>query len=213
MPVDINLLPRTVLETWLRLARLPLQGAEALANRGKTNGHDSAEWGPMLAFDAFEANVKDAVGSILRDDRLRKAAAAGRERVEHLRQAVGLQVEADQRKAEAQAEFQDRREAVDEKKAEVAERKEAQEARLEREEREAKQRVREQAQAKERVANEARQKTEERIGEQERLAEQRRLQAEREALAERKAAVEAKGEALKLDKAVRATKAKRKNPS
>ena len=58
--------PGTVVRTWLRVARLPLQAVEAVAHRGD---HD-AEWPPALAFESFEAQVKQVAGAVFRDREL-----------------------------------------------------------------------------------------------------------------------------------------------
>jgi hypothetical protein len=61
--MNLQTLPRTAVCTWLRAARVPVSAVA----RFNGNGSES----PLLvAFDAFEATVKQVAGSILRDDDL-----------------------------------------------------------------------------------------------------------------------------------------------
>lgn len=205
MPIDISTLPRTAVEGWLGVVRLPVTAAAVVSRHAQDES-----WPPILAFDAFEARFKAIVASVLHDDKLAEDAEAGQQRVTRLRDAVALEAAAEQKRTQADQELTQRRESAQQRAEQAKNRAESQKEQLEEQETAAKRRLREQAEAKERELEEAAQDSQELIDNRERLAEQKRLKAERAALAERKKAVSAKSRALKLDKATETTRQRRK---
>jgi hypothetical protein len=205
--MQMQRIPRTVVRTWLRTARLPLDAVEAFVRRGD---HD-VEWPPAIAFDAFEATVKQFAGSILHDDELVQDGRVGQARVAQLRKAVELDAVAAQRKADADAEFAQRRQIDEQHRREVQRHADQREAALERERVEEKRRV---AEADARKRKEAAQveTIEERIVEREdRVARATRIAAERDALQHERKAVAAKGRVKDLDEKLQDTKTARKS--
>src|SRR5205085_11065608 len=85
--MQLQQIPRTIVRTWLRTARLPLDAVEAVVRRGE---HD-VEWPPAIAFDSFEAAVKQFAGSLLHDDELTQDGQVAGARVAALRKAVELE--------------------------------------------------------------------------------------------------------------------------
>jgi hypothetical protein len=204
MPNQITALPRAAVTGWLDAVRLPVTAAARL-----THHTDDETWAPVLAFDAFEAQVMSVAGTVLRDESLRQDATTAQKRVDRLRDAVVLEAEAEERRVQADQQLAQRRQAAEQHATAAEERAEDRQERIEAEEAATKRSVRQQTDAQKQQAKKAEQATQKRIDDRERAAEQKRLQAERKALAERKKAVEAKGKTLELDKAARATKAKR----
>lgn len=205
MSIDLSTIPRTAVERWLGVVRLPLNAAAAVTRHGQDES-----WPPALAFDSFEARVKAAAASVLRDDKLKEAAEAGEQRVARLRDAVALEAAAEQKRQQADQQLAQRRDGAQQRASDARERAENQKDQLESQEDAAKRRVREQAEAKEQELDETVQESQELIDERARAAEQKRLRDERDALAERKKAVAAKSRALKLDKAAETTRNRRK---
>jgi hypothetical protein len=66
MIVQLERLPRLTTTIALWSARLPLTTFEATVRRGQSN----EDWPPALAFDRFEAAVKETVGKAMRDETL-----------------------------------------------------------------------------------------------------------------------------------------------
>jgi len=204
--MQLQRIPRTVVCTWLRTARLPLDAVEAVVRRGD---HD-LEWPPAIAFDAFEATVKQFAGSIFRDDELVEDGRVGQARVAQLRKAVELDAVAAQRQAEADAEFAQRRQADEQHRREVQRQAEQREAALERDRVDEKRRVAEEDARKRKDAAQV-ETIEERIVEREdRAARATRIRAERDALQHERKAVAAKTRVKDLDEELQDTKAARK---
>jgi hypothetical protein len=104
----IRSVPRTVLNTYLRAARLPLTAAERIA---KQQGNEA--WPPALAFESAQAGVETVVGSLLRDAELIENGRLRQAKVAKLRQAGEL-------KTEAELEKEQGRQAEQQRKAEIA---------------------------------------------------------------------------------------------
>ncbi|MDQ6696268.1 MAG: hypothetical protein M3Z46_02265 [Actinomycetota bacterium] len=202
---NLNTIPRTAVEQWLGVVRLPLNAAAAV-----THHSEDESWPPALAFDAFEVRVKSAAAAVLHDDQLAEAAELGEQRIARLRDAIALESAAEQKRAQADQQLAQRREQAEDRADHAKEKAQELKEQLEAQESAAKRRVREQTAAKERELDEVNDRSQELIDERSRVAEQKRLQAERAALAERKKAVSAKSRALKLDKATEATRQRRK---
>ena len=202
---NFSTIPRTALEQWLGVIRLPLTAAAAVSHHSQDES-----WPPALAFDAFEARVKSAAAGVLHDDKLAEAAEQGERRVARLRDAVALEAAAEQKRQRADQELDQRREQAQQRASDADGKAEAAKEQLDAQETAAKRRVREQAAAKERELDEVNERSQELIDERARAAEAKRLQDERAALAERKKAVAAKSRALKLDKATETTRQRRK---
>src|SRR4051794_27129988 len=183
--MQLQRIPRTIVCTWLRAARVPLDAVEAILRRGE---HD-VEWHPALAFASFEATVKQVAGSLLDDDELTEEGQVGQARVAQLRKAEELGAVAAQRKQQADAEFLERRRNDEEQKLEAAREADEREAALERERTAKTRRLAEEDARKRQQVTEA-QATEEKVADrQDRSARTTRIAAEREALGEERKAV------------------------
>ncbi len=205
--MQMQRIPRTVVRTWLRTARLPLDAVEAVVRRGD---HD-VEWPPAIAFDAFEATVKQFAGSILRDEELVQDGRVGQARVAQLRKAVELDAVAAQRKAGADAEFAQRRQIDEQHRREVQRHADQREAALERERVEEKRRVAEEGARKREEAAQVETIEERIVDREDRAARATRIAAERDALQHERKAVAAKGRVKDLDEKLQDTKTARKS--
>lgn len=105
----VRALPRTIVSTYLRAARLPLAAAERVARQ-----QDNDEWPPSLAFETFEAGVETVAGSLLHDEQLLDIGRARQAKVAKLREAAQLETVAQLKKQQAADSQQER-------KAEIAE--------------------------------------------------------------------------------------------
>lgn len=205
--MQLQRIPRTIVCTSLRTARLPLDAVEAVVHRGEHDG----EWLPAIAFDSFEATVKQLAGSLLHDDELTREGRLAQARVAQLREAVELEAVADQYTARAEAEFEERRQTDEQHREEVQQQADRREAALARERAEDKRRAAE-AQARKRKQAAQMEKVEEKIVEREdRVARATRIAAERDALQHERKAVAAKARVTDLDEALEETKAARKS--
>ncbi len=203
-------LPRNAVNTYLKVARLPLTAAERVL---RPELAEDTSWPPAIAFEDFEARVKELAATVLRDDVLRQDATLQRARVTQLRRAVELEVQAEAARTKADQELEERRAEVAEERNEAKAREEANHARLERERQEAEQRAEAKAAEKQRKAEEVAEAERDRIERQEREATAKRLEAEREALDEKRTALTSKDEAVRLEKAADEAKQRRKAKS
>ena len=82
--MELNTIPRTAVRATLLGLRLPICGVEVLT--GQTG---NASWPPAMAFEGFEAGMKQVVGSILRDEELVDEGRIQQAKVTELRRAGG----------------------------------------------------------------------------------------------------------------------------
>jgi colicin import membrane protein len=204
--MQIQQIPRTVIKTYLRAARLPLNAAESVLHRGE----QTSEWAPTLAFDGAEASVKQVLGSLLRDDALVEEGRLAQAKVAQLRKAAELEAVAEQHKAEADMNYEQRKQADEQRRKQVQQQADAREAQVKRQRAEEKRKADEEARRKAQAAAKAQEATDKAIAKQERAARATRLAAEQDALAEERKAVSAKAAVIDLDKKLDQSKAARK---
>ena len=122
----VQKLPRTMINTYLSAARLPLSAV------AKASGQqDNEQWPPALAFEGFEASVETVLGSLLRDKDLVEAGRLRQAKVAQLRKAAELEAVADTAREQAREEFTERREAVEAKRKEAERRAQRREQQIE----------------------------------------------------------------------------------
>jgi hypothetical protein len=198
---------RTVVRTWLFTARLPITFAESTLHR--TGRSD--EWPPVIAFDAFEAGVKQVVGSLVCDQQLAKEGRLERERATRLRAAVDLESLAESREQEADAEFRARQVADEERLQRIDQeadaRRQAEQTKLH----EAKRQAGQKAARKAEIAEKAEASSATAVAKVDRAARSARVSAEKQAVAEERRAVAAKKTVKQIDTKLEATKAARRN--
>jgi hypothetical protein len=205
--MQLQRVSRTIVCTWLRAARVPLDAVEVVVRRGEQDD----EWPPALAFASFEATIKQVAGSLLNDDVLAEEGQLAQARVGQLRKAGELRAAAAQRKQEADAEFVARRRADQEKRRRVDQEAERRENALEEEHAAEQRRVSAEDARKRKLAAGAQRAEEKAVERQDRAARAARVTAEREALRDERKAVAAKEKVSDLDEELEETKAARKS--
>lgn len=203
--MQLQTIPRAYVRTSLRLSRIPLSIAErATGNEG--NEH----WAPTVTYDAFQANVKQVLGSLLSDAELVHQGELQEARIATVREARTLEAVAAQTKAGAERSFQDRRAADERERRAARERATRREQAAEAEHAAAKQKAAADARARDERARRQEQKRKDDLAKAERAAKTSEIAAERKALAASKRAAATKAKAIETDKKLRATKARRK---
>lgn len=202
----LQAIPRTTVRLYVAAARLPLTGAELI-----TGHQGDEEWPPALAFEGFEAQVKELAGNLLGDEILTDEGRLLRAKVDRLRQAVTLETEAEQRRQAAEAEFSERVDDAKETKAEAAQAEEERKAQIARDQAEAKRKADEEARQRAEQARQAEEEADKAAAAKARRSRSEALGAEEQALAKEKAAAARKADAQKADTAARVNKAVRKN--
>ena len=198
-------IPRTAVGGYIKLARLPIDTGLKLVGRG---GNGNAA---KLAADRVDATAREAAGTVLADDELKKDGRKRHKATDERQRAVKLRAKAQQKSAEADAELTERQEQAEQKRRQAAQRAEqrkqtAAEAAKKRQQRAAEtERKRKQASAKAAAAQE------EQISGKERRARLETLETKSAALEEREEALTAADEAQRLEKAAATAKAARKS--
>ncbi len=134
--MQLNTIPRTAVKATLLGLRLPICGVEVLT--GQTG---NASWPPAMAFEGFEAGVKQVVGSILRDEELVDEGRIQQAKVTELRRAVELEVRADQKRAAGDRELREQQARAKEERNKAEQDALRREQVIERDQRAAEQRV------------------------------------------------------------------------
>ena len=169
------------------------------------------KWPPAIAFDSFEATVKQLAGSILHDDELTQDGRVGQARVAQLRKAVELDAVGEMRKTEADAEFEQRRQADEQRRQEVQKQADQRAAVLERERAGKKRRAADDDARKRKQAAQVETIEENIVEREDRAARATRIAAERDALRHEREAVAANSRVTDLDEKLENTKAARKS--
>jgi hypothetical protein len=109
--MNVQTLPRTLINTYLSVARLPLHAV------AKASGQqDNQQWPPALAFEGFEATVESVLGSLLRDDQLLESGRVRQAKVAQLRKAAQLEAVAGSERELARQQFNESRESAQAKR-------------------------------------------------------------------------------------------------
>jgi hypothetical protein len=197
---------RTTLDTWLRIARLPLDAASWLL----PNGDHGPRTPATLFLDRMDATIRDTVGNLLGDDELREEASRRRVAADERERAIQLRAEAETKKQRADLRLADRQDTVEQQRVQAERTAEQQKQRIERERAQREQRARQTAAKQEQAAKEAEQQ---KLAAAESKAKKQRLKVldtEAEALDTETDALTATDEAQRLRKAAGAAKAARK---
>jgi hypothetical protein len=204
--MQLQEIPRTTVRTYIQAARLPLTAAAAILRRG-----NQEDWPPILAFETFGAGVKQIVGFVVRDETLVHEGRLAQAKVAQLRKADKLELIAEQQKAEADDEFNERREADEQRRQDVERQATEREAELKRQKTEARRRAADKVRKQAEAVRQTQAATQKAVDKQRRAARSTRVSAERQALAKERRAAAAKGDIARLDEALEVTKAMRSN--
>jgi hypothetical protein len=209
--MQLTEIPRTILDVDLVLMRLPLTIVERVL--GPQDEEDAEAWPPALAFDAFEANIKQVVGSIFDDPVLVEEGRILEARVDRLREAARLELAAQQKRAAADAKLDKRRRSnrarQEDAERRAREREEAARHRAEQRAREAEERARE----KQDLSRRAKASTKRAVDAKAREARAARIEKEREAVARERKAARADAKVVDLDASIARSKAARTRAS
>ena len=202
--MNVQKLPRTVINTYLSAARLPLSAA------AKASGQQGNEqWPPALAFEGFEASVETVLGSLLRDNDLVEAGRLRQAKVAQLRKAAELEAVADTARDHAREEFAERRDAVEAKRREAELRAQRREQQIEADAQRRKAEADRAAQKKKSAARAVKAAQENVIERRERAATTDALAKEAEALKAQTEALEAAETVEVIDETIEGNKAAR----
>lgn len=201
---SVRVLPRIVVSLSLKAARLPVATAARVLGQG-----DNREWLPNVVFDGFEANLREFVGALLRDQEMVEQGRVERDRVAHLRTAAELDAMSDQRREQAQTELRERRERDERRREQVDRKVEEDQQRLEHEGRSRAKQVEERAREQQHEADLARERSEQELAKEERDARRIRVEAEADAVAAEREAAERKAEVLDRDEKIERSKVQR----
>lgn len=201
----IDDIPRTMVRTSLQAARLPLTTLERVMNRDKR-----AQWPAAMFFDGYAAGVKQLVGGMLRDQELVEEGRLEQAKLAQLRRAGSLEATADERRARADAEFQQRQERDEQLREEVANRAAKRAADIEQAAADKQRRADRTKRQKAAAAKKAERLTTQARASSTRQAKRTAISAERGALSTTKRALAADAKVAKLDGRIKANKAARK---
>ena len=202
--MQLNTIPRTAVKATLLGLRLPICGVEALT--GQTG---NASWPPAIAFEGFEAGVKQVVGSFLRDDELVDEGRVQQAKVTELRRAVELEVQADQKRAAGARELRERRARAKSERAKAEQDARRREQLIERDKRAAEERVERELAEKAAAIEATAQRRDKRVTAAERDASLTRVEQESAAVAQQRRAVQATKAASNAGDALERKKAQR----
>ena len=184
--MQLNTIPRTAMKATLMGLRLPICGVEAL-----TGQSGNASWPPAIAFEGFEAGMKQVVGSILRDGELVEEGRVQQAKVAELRRAVELEVRADQKRAAGERELRERQARAKEERDKAEQDALRRELMIERDKRAAEQRVERELAEKAAAVDATAERRDKRVAAAERDASLTRVEQESTALAQQRRAVRA----------------------
>ena len=203
--MKIDELLRKALLGYLELTRLPLTATERALKR--TEG----TWGPTIAADRLQARLKEAAGSLLKDETLLADARMQTAALDERMRAAKAKAEAERIRRQADAKLAQDQRAVQAAKRDVAKRDEQREkvidARVDAEGR----KVVEKTIAKKNTARKIADAQEEALEQRETSAKRELLAKESKALNDQRAATEAKAEVLDLEDKLNEVKAARKS--
>jgi hypothetical protein len=201
---NVQIVPRIVLGTYFRAARLPLTVVERIAGQAQNE-----QWPPALAFEGFEANIEATVGSLLHDRALAEKGRVRQAKVAQLRKATDLETVAEQKREQADQTLEQRREKAEEQRAEAERRAEQREQDLKRQAELHEQKVKEKAAKKTAAARKTKAAQDKAVDRQERAAKAAALAKESEALQASKQALDAQDTVEVIDKTIEGSKAAR----
>lgn len=200
--MNITQISGALVRRGLQAARLPLTLMELVR-------HHDGDSRPVLAFEAIGANVKKALGSLVRDDSLVEEGRLEQARTAELGRAQELEAEAAQRRAAADAKL-DARLIEDERRRGQVEREASaklEAAALERDRKE--QQANLEAAKKAEAAERALAATERTVDRRERSARSKKLAAERKAVSSARNAIGAKKAVKRVDRKLKDTQARK----
>jgi len=204
--VNVQMLPRTIVGTYLSAARLPLK----VVAKARGQQHNE-QWPPSLAFEGFEAGVETVLGSLLRDDTMVEAGRLRQAKVAQLRRAAYLETVADSKRERADQQFAQRREHAERKRVDAHRRAQQREQKIEQEARQRTTSADRAATRKKTAARKTAAAQQEVIERRERAATVASLDREAQALKVQQEALDAAEKAEVIEESIEGTKEARKS--
>jgi colicin import membrane protein len=201
-------IPRHLVKLSLNYLRLPLTAAERITGHGDA---DASMWAPTAVFEKLEADAKETLGRVLRDETLVEEGKLQNAKLEKLRQAAILEAAAEDRREQAETTFERREQTLDERREQAARAAQQREQAVAREKAEREREVREQANKQEAAAAKVQAARAKTVTKKEREARLTNVVAESAAVAQQKRALEASAVATQVDDALERKKAERKS--
>jgi hypothetical protein len=198
---------RGALGLWLQALRVPLTAYEAVARRGDAD----AGWPPAVAFDTFEASVREVVGRLLRDEQLVAQAHLIRVKVGQIRKAADLEAAAEGKRAEARDDLDVRLEDNAVRRARVRDAAEERKARLQAEHEQRELEIEREAAERRQRGRRADQAVEQGLQRTERSDRAHRVQRRTETAEAGRKALKAQQDLTQLDSTIAASKATRRS--
>lgn len=207
-PLSATTLPRQVVRLGLMGARLPIALAEQLTERA---GFDISGLGPITAYDSVEAQVKQVIGRVLHDEELVREGEQEEKAVRHRQGADLLAARADEVRADADGELEERTARAARSRRQVHRRTEERLDEIHRQEEQARADAEEKARKREEAVRQAAEVREKAVEARERQAELERIQAESEALEKESEAVDAEKVVTAMDEHLDAKRTTRRS--
>ena len=204
--MDIAKIRRDALALWLQGLRLPLTATEAVLKPGG----DTTSWPPAIAFEKVEVAIKEAVGTVLRDDTLVGMARLQRAAVTQREEALAKRADAAVTRAEARRTADAKAADVERQRRNAEQAADEREQRLDEERQEAEQQVAQKAARKKAATRKKAASRKEAVSKAATKAEADRLRKQADSLRAKKRAVAAQGKVLQLDREAQAKKAARR---
>ena len=199
--------PRVYVNSMFRALRVPLRASEAVLHRGD----DERPWPPVIAFTMVEGGLKQAVGSLIRDDQLVHEGKLTQAKARELRQALMLGLVAEAQRNEAEDRYLARRKADEWGKAEADRRAGLAKTSAERRASARKQTLERQAEAMGEEDARLEEATERSLEKRERATRARQVSKERGAVAERRRAVATESAVAEIEEQIEASKQARRS--
>ena len=203
--MNVQTLPRTVVNTYLSVARLPLNAVAKVSGQ-----QDNDQWPPALAFEGFEASVETTLGALLRNDLLLESGRVRQAKVAQLRKAAELEAVAQTKRDVAQQEVRETREQAAAKRKAASQRADQREQTIEQQAAQRKAQVDQKAAKQAAAAQQTKAAQEKVIERRGRVATQQALAEESDALKAQQEALEAAETVDTIDETIEGTKEARK---
>jgi hypothetical protein len=204
--VNIRVIPRTAVDSYLRLVRFPLDGAISLLPGNGTGAKPAAE----LALDRLDARLRAVIATILSDPVLLEDAEQRRSAAEEREHALRLRVEAERKAEQADTRLEERQEQATRQREQASQRATVRRQQAAREQEKAQRRAAkaesDRLEASRRTAERAQEALNDRVP-AERLE---TLNAKTDALRDKEKELAARDEARRLREAASRTKTERK---
>jgi hypothetical protein len=205
--VNVTAIPRRAVDGYLKLVRVPLDGAIRLLPGNGSGAKPAAR----IALDRVDARARTAFAKALRDPVLAEDGARRREAADQREQALRLRSQADVKAEQADTRFEERREQTARQREQANERAKRRRQQAARQEKQKKSRAAETAGKRSTASRTTARRRQEALGDKATRERLQTLNAESDALNEQQKELTARDEAARLSEAAGRAKAERKD--